>query len=31
MVTTATKPTFKGNYAIKASNGTIPKIVGSNP
>ncbi len=31
VVTTATKPTFKGNYVIKASNGTIPKIVGSNP
>ncbi|WP_055692170.1 hypothetical protein [Streptomyces prasinus] len=31
VVTTATKPIFKGNYAIKASNGTIPKIVGTNP
>ncbi|EFE69701.1 hypothetical protein ACSR0Z_02570 [Streptomyces viridosporus] len=31
VVTTATRPIFKGNYAIKASNGTIPKIVGSNP
>ncbi|MEU2436672.1 hypothetical protein ACFY9A_25060 [Streptomyces rubradiris] len=31
VVTTSTKPTFKGNYVIKASNGTIPKIVGSNP
>ncbi|MCP3765610.1 MULTISPECIES: hypothetical protein [unclassified Streptomyces] len=31
VVTTTTKPIFKGNYAIKASNGTIPKIVGTNP
>ncbi|MFE1252216.1 hypothetical protein [Streptomyces fungicidicus] len=31
VVTTATKPIFKGNYAIKASNGSIPTIVGSNP
>ncbi|CAL9573465.1 hypothetical protein [Streptomyces sp. Tu 3180] len=31
VVTTATKPLFRGNYAIKASNGAIPKIVGSNP
>ncbi|CAL9559235.1 hypothetical protein [Streptomyces pilosus] len=31
VVTTATKPTFKGNYTIKASNGTVPKIVGTNP
>ncbi|MFF9216353.1 hypothetical protein [Streptomyces viridosporus] len=31
VVTTSTRPIFKGNYAIKASNGTIPKIVGSNP
>ncbi|KOT35798.1 hypothetical protein ADK41_24020 [Streptomyces caelestis] len=31
VVTTATKPVFKGNYAIKASNGVTPAIVGSNP
>lgn len=31
IITTATKPLFKGNYAIKASNGAIPKIVGTNP
>jgi hypothetical protein len=31
VVTTATKPIFKGKYAIKASNGAIPQIVGSNP
>ncbi|MEV5886435.1 hypothetical protein AB0L74_27640 [Streptomyces sp. NPDC052020] len=32
VVTTATKPTFKGNYAVKVSGTTtIPKIVGSNP
>ncbi|MFE2281078.1 hypothetical protein ACFXAE_28395 [Streptomyces sp. NPDC059454] len=31
VITTATKPLFRGNYAIKASNGTIPKIVGTNP
>ncbi|SDC14696.1 hypothetical protein [Streptomyces prasinopilosus] len=31
VITTATKPIFKGNYAIKASNGTVPKIVGTNP
>ncbi|MGW3586576.1 hypothetical protein [Streptomyces fungicidicus] len=31
VVTTATKPIFKGNYAIKASNDSIPTIVGSNP
>ncbi|WP_395570397.1 hypothetical protein [Streptomyces sp. BK79] len=32
VVTTATKPTFKGNYAVKVTGtSTIPKIVGSNP
>ncbi|GGZ32910.1 hypothetical protein [Streptomyces poonensis] len=31
VITTATKPTFKGNYAVKSSSGAIPKIVGSNP
>ena len=32
IVTTATKPTFKGNYAVTvASTGAIPTIVGSNP
>ncbi|WP_217143662.1 hypothetical protein [Streptomyces sp. AC627_RSS907] len=32
VVTTSTKPTFKGNYAVKvAGTSTIPKIVGSNP
>ncbi|GAA4785632.1 hypothetical protein GCM10023220_06740 [Streptomyces ziwulingensis] len=32
VVTTATKPTFKGNYAVKVTGTTtIPKIVGSNP
>ncbi|MFI2412025.1 hypothetical protein [Streptomyces sp. NPDC018947] len=32
VVTTATKPTFKGNYAVKVSGtSTIPTIVGSNP
>ncbi|MFH8289727.1 hypothetical protein [Streptomyces sp. NPDC018059] len=32
VVTTATKPTFKGNYAVKVTGtNTIPKIVGSNP
>ncbi|MFJ6072584.1 hypothetical protein ACIQFU_17315 [Streptomyces sp. NPDC093065] len=32
IVTTATKPTFKGNYAVtEASTGAIPTIVGSNP
>ncbi|MER7489550.1 hypothetical protein ABTY20_27355 [Streptomyces sp. NPDC126497] len=31
IITTATKPLFKGNYVIKASNGAIPKIVGTNP
>ncbi|CAM5412005.1 Secreted protein OS=Streptomyces tendae OX=1932 GN=GUR47_10335 PE=4 SV=1 [Streptomyces tendae] len=31
IVTTATKPTFKGNYAVTvASTGAIPTIVGSN-
>ncbi|MFG3100707.1 hypothetical protein ACGFZL_09325 [Streptomyces sp. NPDC048182] len=32
VVTTSTKPTFKGNYAVKKTGTTtIPKIVGSNP
>lgn len=32
VVTTSTKPTFKGNYAVKvAGTTTIPTIVGSNP
>lgn len=32
IVTTATKPTFKGNYAVKvAGSSVIPTIVGSNP
>lgn len=32
VVTTATKPTFKGNYAVKKAGTTvIPTIVGSNP
>ncbi|MEU4658338.1 hypothetical protein AB0G32_31145 [Streptomyces sp. NPDC023723] len=32
LVTTATKPTFKGNYAVKVTGtSTIPTIVGSNP
>ncbi|MEU6608584.1 hypothetical protein ABZ922_26590 [Streptomyces shenzhenensis] len=32
VVTTSTKPTFKGNYAVKVSGtSTIPTIVGSNP
>ncbi|MFG3245517.1 hypothetical protein [Streptomyces sp. NPDC048187] len=32
IVTTATKPTFKGNYAVKkAGTSVIPTIVGSNP
>ncbi|MFD5625246.1 MULTISPECIES: hypothetical protein [unclassified Streptomyces] len=32
VVTTSTKPTFKGNYAVKVRNTTtIPTIVGSNP
>jgi hypothetical protein len=32
VVTTATKPTFKGNYAVKVkSTNAIPTIVGSNP
>ncbi|GAA0702772.1 hypothetical protein [Streptomyces thermocarboxydus] len=31
VITTATKPLFKGNYAIKASNGAIPAIIGTNP
>ncbi|MFI8302929.1 hypothetical protein ACIF80_05675 [Streptomyces sp. NPDC085927] len=31
VVTTATKPIFKGNYRIKAANGATPKIVGTNP
>ncbi|MFH8220590.1 hypothetical protein ACH4C2_19895 [Streptomyces sp. NPDC018057] len=32
VVTTATKPTFKGNYAVKVTGtSTIPTIVGSNP
>ncbi|MFF8596438.1 hypothetical protein ACF061_34410 [Streptomyces sp. NPDC015220] len=32
VVTTSTKPTFKGNYAVKVTGTTtIPKIVGSNP
>ncbi|MFC8969578.1 hypothetical protein [Streptomyces sp. NPDC057094] len=32
VVTTSTKPTFKGNYAVKVKNTTtIPTIVGSNP
>ncbi|MFI8202353.1 hypothetical protein [Streptomyces sp. NPDC085937] len=32
IVTTSTKPTFKGNYAVKvAGTTTIPTIVGSNP
>ncbi len=31
VVTTSTKPTFRGNYAVKSSNGSIPKIVGTNP
>ncbi|MGA4982218.1 hypothetical protein [Streptomyces sp. GESEQ-13] len=31
VITTATKPLFKGNYAIKASNGAIPTIIGTNP
>ncbi|MDT0611809.1 hypothetical protein [Streptomyces lancefieldiae] len=32
VVTTATKPTFKGNYAVKVTGtSTIPQIVGSNP
>ncbi|NEC53406.1 hypothetical protein G3I18_33410 [Actinospica acidiphila] len=32
IVTTSTKPTFKGNYAVKVSGtSTIPTIVGSNP
>ncbi|MEU3682889.1 hypothetical protein AB0E99_18390 [Streptomyces sp. NPDC030592] len=32
IVTTATKPTFKGNYAVRvAGSSVIPTIVGSNP
>ncbi|MEU5086121.1 hypothetical protein [Streptomyces sp. NPDC021356] len=32
VVTTSTKPTFKGNYAVKVKGtSTIPTIVGSNP
>ncbi|MFB7497956.1 hypothetical protein ACFC09_25305 [Streptomyces sp. NPDC056161] len=32
VVTTSTKPTFKGNYAVKVTGtSTIPTIVGSNP
>ncbi|MFD0317841.1 hypothetical protein [Streptomyces flavalbus] len=32
VVTTATKPIFKGNYAVKVTGTTtIPKVVGSNP
>jgi hypothetical protein len=32
VVTTSTKPTFKGNYAVKVANTTtIPTIKGSNP
>ena len=32
IVTTATKPTFKGNYAVtEKDTGVIPTIVGSNP
>ncbi|GAA2273926.1 hypothetical protein GCM10010145_52710 [Streptomyces ruber] len=32
VVTTATRPTFRGNYAVKvAGTSTVPTIVGSNP
>lgn len=31
VITTATKPLLRGNYAVKAANGSVPRIVGTNP